>query len=664
LNLDETGEIMDNNSNPFKPAAEHSDKKQKLNKNTYFDYVAIEKDYDNLDEQFQSAISRSRHQRIKTYASERHSSARELNQRRKDVYQTNPNICTVSTGEIDTELINLSLESEKDLQNWRLIQQGMIDEICAEDEKGVPEVTTEVLPVLDEHYHEISRLFSAQTDQPAEAEHKASEREASGQPASESRDEEEDISPDDNLPEEVKEREAHDEFHERERELVDDFFNNIVIPENTFKKPPVYTPPESFDKGLISEEPIDNIEEIEAGLDGKEKPDTAELEKTRLFDVIARLEEDDSTSNDKAWEEPDSETSSFFDNLQQTDRIEPVRIDEISGQTAAVFEQAAAEDISEEPAVFTASEAEISQTPDAAAETFRTAPEPVSDAASAAAVKPPLRFFADIELRNSLIGLAVSLILVLAYVLVYRTSFTSSDWIILAVLGVGMVLTSDLSHRNVLILCAVSYALLIFMIMYQVYLKEYTIAYYTYFWFLLIPLCLETAYAFLNNLGCWNAEKHRYARYLKSQKYADFEKETSGNYIESEPETTEPDEASTSEPEEAAASETDIFASEITYPGADEDLSDETAFLDLGKNLGKELNKVNAEQAVGQPDNDLENELFEQVIDDSEHTSWIAGELEEIRSMDQDNELSSDPEEDEDSKLSREFDAFFDDDDE
>lgn len=671
---------MDNNSNPFKPATEHSDKKQKLNKNTYFDYASVKKNYDNLDEQFQNAISRSRHQRIKTYASERHSSAREINQRRKEVYQTNPEIRTVSTGEIDTELINLSLESEKDLHDWRIIQQGIIDEICAEDEKGVPEVTTEVLPIIDAHYHEISKLFSTAPKQSSEAEQNSSvqetseretpeqetpEQEAPEQETSEQEiysseqiEEEDEITPEDNLPEEVKERESHDEFHEREKELVNDFFNNIVIPENTFKKPPVYNPPESFDRGLISEEPIDNIEEIEAGLDGKEKPNTAELEKTRLFDVITQLEED-SESDEKTDEENDTESSSIFDNLQQTDRLEPVDLSDTADLTAAIFAEPEETDISADEQTQESSGAVSSRTEDTAV--FGPA---------AAVMQPPLRFFEDSELRNSLIGLAVSLVLVIAYVLVYRTGFTSSDWITLAILGVGMVLTSDLSHKNVLILCAAVYALLIFMIMYQVYLKDYTISYYTYFWFLIIPLCLETAYAFLNNFGCWTEEKHRYARYLKSRKYSDFSVGTDTGIFEEETEVhlseQQSDEKTDSESvissESADSAAVNEFDLEITYPDAEENLSDETAFLNLGKNLDKELDKMNAEKSSEQPEDNFDDELYDQIIDDAEHTSWIAGELEEIRSIDQ-NSVESE-EDDEDDRLSREFKAFFDDNDE
>ena len=71
---------------------------------------------------------------------------------------------------------------------------------------------------------------------------------------------------------------------------------------------------------------------------------------------------------------------------------------------------------------------------------------------------------------------------------------------------------------------------------------------------------------------------------------------------------------------------------------------------------------MNAEKSSEQPEDNFDDELYDQIIDDAEHTSWIAGELEEIRSIDQ-NSVESE-EDDEDDRLSREFKAFFDDNDE
>ncbi|MGI6108584.1 MAG: hypothetical protein ACOYB8_01900 [Eubacteriaceae bacterium] len=719
---------MSQNSNPFKRDTDKTGNEQKLNKNTYFSYIEKEKDYDRLDDVFQKAVIRSRHQRIKTYASERRNSLKEQRQKRRDVYKTNPRLETVSTGEINTKLVNLTLNQDTDLDSWRDSQIGMIEEICGDNLSDT--ITTDFLPDLEKNLNAATAKTTSGrtgktplggfgkaaaertgktplggagktgTENTAKTPLGTAAKMSNGRTSKTSSDDTGSTSePSADDPEEInriREAEYHDGFKEHEEELVENFFKNLVIPEISPKKTKPYIPPESFDLGLISEEPIDDIGEIEAGMEDQKQPG----DHTRLLNIINNLDTETSAPEQKTSEQeqaeqnlPENNQTEQEQNFQDLTQPEPelsetVLPDEQTEQNQADLKQGNSNTtVIPVSSVSQDSEPEFSSDDtitDAAADSFDTdfginagsgsevdndeitetiIPENVRGSAEASISEPQAEpeaktpvvvksFTEDKELRNSAIGLGISLLILLGFTLYFRNSFLAADWIVLGVLITGMILTCDLHHRNVLVFCGFTFALLIFMLLYGVYVHGNVMGLYNYLWFLIIPICLQTSYAFINNYACWLADKRKLKRQQGAQAYIDedmnmdetelFEDQNYSPLVSSEdnPKSETGRESGSEKKNEAVAGqdyssgtdsipdqnysagqdnipEQDDSAGQDSIPGQDY-FSGQDSIPDQGYSTAQD--SIPDQSSITEPD-------------DEDHLDWIQGELDDLRQL-------------------------------
>lgn len=657
------------------------------------------KDYKALDDLFNQAVKKSRSKRITTYASKKQHTLK--SEQTSSFVSTPRKVEALSTGEIDTELVNINLNKKMTVSEWRINE---LEKNLGQDSSNPEgeESNTDVIPVLPEKKAE------------------ATLDEASKSPSSGQGDEKSQALPDEGAnPKNSGAGEAQEKssrprpsdetrpefigFEEKEQALIDDFFK--TIDETPKKEKPVdtYTPPESFDLGLIPERPFDEDELIEADIDAVQevRPESSGLgadEIESLLDFFTR-QNPSPKKEDRGSEEPvlikganpedqasarektssNQETTTFIlpqekekedaktvfiddncstQNLQELLSDIQLNLESCSGDDwtfsdvaheikeeveekpddavddtlnfllekknerirsengtpsdddEARFEDFLIEEFNPDeegeavdldtfftPSPVTSEEAfkkeseEANSSPEApSVEAFnppaeegseesltgqvfseeavpenegpevsyhdlsfqevKPSPEKVDRktrisqlkekfskdkkkqeknnevAAHAKAVYQSVRAespnpyqgtFAQIlkndpALKNAVIGFSVSIVLLLAFLLVFGRSFTAAGWIMTGLIVVSMILTHELKQLHVYFLIIADILVYLFMMIYMVYADNYQITLSDYLWFILIPLCLMTAFAFFNNYSCWQQDRLHFVR--------------------------------------------------------------------------------------------------------------------------------------------------------
>lgn len=184
-----------------------------------------EKDYSKLDAVFEAAVRRSRQKRITPYGSETLVTAQSKIERARALFKTEASAEPVKPEDVNTTVLDLNSGEEKETAEAPLLE---------EEE-----------PLSAQAQEELAAIETAIT---------------------------------------AKDQEDH-VFHKQLKEQVDDFFNTMQPPEKPKPAPDTYTPPESFDLGLLSEAPVAGAARPEAEPEAPEPTGAAPAREAEVQDA-------------------------------------------------------------------------------------------------------------------------------------------------------------------------------------------------------------------------------------------------------------------------------------------------------------------------------------------------------------------------------------------